>query len=133
MYNSTDFVMAGEGISVWKLYCDSLVRTYDVGPDTVHSIRCRPVDAYVMAGCASDRSIFLLDTRQKAPLTKMVMSLRTNNISWYPIEAFTFIAASDDYSVYFVDMRELKWFIMVIQILFWILIFLQLVKNLLLS
>jgi WD repeat and SOF domain-containing protein 1 len=108
LYNSTDFVIAGEGISVWKLYRDSPVRTYDVGPNTVHSIRCSPVEASVMAGCASDRSIFLLDTRQKAPLTKMVMSLRTNNISWNPIEAFTFTAASDDYNVYTFDMRNLK-------------------------
>uniref|UniRef100_A0A914QBN9 Uncharacterized protein n=1 Tax=Panagrolaimus davidi TaxID=227884 RepID=A0A914QBN9_9BILA len=62
LYNSTDFVIAGEGISVWKLYRDSPLRIYDVGPDTVHSIRCSPVEASVMAGCASDRSIFLLDT-----------------------------------------------------------------------
>uniref|UniRef100_A0A914PM52 Uncharacterized protein n=1 Tax=Panagrolaimus davidi TaxID=227884 RepID=A0A914PM52_9BILA len=45
-----DFVIAGESNFVWKLYRDSPVRTYDFGPNTIHSIRCRPVKASVMAG-----------------------------------------------------------------------------------
>jgi hypothetical protein len=53
-----DFVIAGEGISVSKLYRDSPVRTYDVGPNTIHSIRCNTFEAFVMAGCESDRSVF---------------------------------------------------------------------------
>lgn len=72
-----------------------------------------------MAGCASDRSIFMLDSRQKTPLTKVVLKLRSNKISWNPLEAFTFTAANEDYkfvifflfnffSLYTFDMRNLK-------------------------
>jgi len=108
IYNSSDFVISGEGVSVWKIYRDSPVRTYDVGTSTVHSVRCNPVEPTVFAGCAHDRSVFILDTREKVPLTRLVMSLRTNAIAWNPVEAFTFAAASDDYNVYTFDMRNLS-------------------------
>ena len=76
---------------------ESPIRHYDVGPNTVQHVRCNPIEATVIAGCASDRSIFLLDSRQKTPLTRVVLKLRTNAIAWNPIESFTFTAASEDY------------------------------------
>lgn len=78
-------------------YRDSPIRSYDLGPNTIHSIRCNPIEDTVMAGCASDRSIFLLDTRQKVPLTRVVLKLRTNKIAWHPLESCTFTAANEDY------------------------------------
>lgn len=42
----------------------------------------------IIAGCSTDRSIYILDSRQKVPLTRMVMKLRTNAISWYLIIVF---------------------------------------------
>uniref|UniRef100_A0AC35GGX1 Uncharacterized protein n=1 Tax=Panagrolaimus sp. PS1159 TaxID=55785 RepID=A0AC35GGX1_9BILA len=53
----TDFAIAGEGISVSKLYRNSPVRTCDVGSDTIHSIRGSPVEALVMAGYAIETII----------------------------------------------------------------------------
>uniref|UniRef100_A0A7E4W722 Sof1 domain-containing protein n=1 Tax=Panagrellus redivivus TaxID=6233 RepID=A0A7E4W722_PANRE len=108
LYDSTDFVVSGEGISYWKLHRDTPVRTYDLGPNTVHSVRSSPVEATIVAGCASDRSVFLLDTRQKYPVHRIVMSLRPNNICWNPIEAYNFVAASDDYNLYGFDMRNMS-------------------------
>lgn len=52
---------------------------------------------FVTATCASDRSIILYDTREAGPIRKLVMSLRTNQIAWNPMEAFTFTCANEDY------------------------------------
>jgi WD repeat and SOF domain-containing protein 1 len=104
---STDFVTCGEGISVWKAYRDSPVRVYDVGHNTIQNIRCNPVEPTVLAACSSDRSIFLLDTRQKVPLTKVVLKLRSNTVAWHPLESYTFTAANEDYNLYTFDMRFL--------------------------
>uniref|UniRef100_A0AC35GC01 Uncharacterized protein n=1 Tax=Panagrolaimus sp. PS1159 TaxID=55785 RepID=A0AC35GC01_9BILA len=70
-----------------------------------HSILHLPVEASIMASCASGRSVFLLDTQQKAPLMKIVMSLRTFMESK---RSFYIYSASDVYNVYIVDMRNLK-------------------------
>ena len=95
--NSTDFVTCGEGINVWKVMRDSPVQTYNLGVNTIHSVKCNPIENSIMAGCSSDRSIFVLDNRQKAPLTKVVLSMRSNTIAWHPLESYTFTAANDDY------------------------------------
>lgn len=47
--------------------------------------------------CASDNSIMLYDTRQTGPVRKVVLSLRTNQIAWNPMEAYHFVAANEDY------------------------------------
>uniref|UniRef100_A0AC35GP86 Uncharacterized protein n=1 Tax=Panagrolaimus sp. PS1159 TaxID=55785 RepID=A0AC35GP86_9BILA len=44
-----DLVIVGEGISVWKLYRGSPVRTFDVGCMTIHYIRCSTFEASVIA------------------------------------------------------------------------------------
>lgn len=50
-----------------------------------------------IATCASDRSIILYDTREAGPIRKLVMSMRTNQLAWNPMEAFTFTCANEDY------------------------------------
>uniref|UniRef100_A0AC34RED0 DDB1- and CUL4-associated factor 13 n=1 Tax=Panagrolaimus sp. JU765 TaxID=591449 RepID=A0AC34RED0_9BILA len=107
MYESSDFVTGGQGLSFWKALCDSPFRTYNIGESTVQAVKCNPVETTVFAGCCEDRSIFIFDSREKVPVQKVVMKLRTNNISWNPREPFTFVAANDDYNLYTFDMRSL--------------------------
>jgi len=76
---------------------DSPLRAYDCGHNTVQSVSCNPIEDTVIAGCSSDRSIFLLDSRQKVPLTRVVLKLRSNKIAWHPLESYTFTAANEDY------------------------------------
>ena len=49
------------------------------------------------AACASDRNILLYDTREAGPIRKFVTKLRNNQLSWNPMEAYTFSAANEDY------------------------------------
>jgi DDB1- and CUL4-associated factor 13 len=57
---------------------------------------------------ASDRSIILYDTRLSSPVRKLVMSMRSNDISWNPIEAFNFTVANEDHNLYTFDMRKMS-------------------------
>ncbi|KAI6183948.1 DDB1- and CUL4-associated factor 13 [Aphelenchoides bicaudatus] len=105
--NSSDFATSGDGICSWKIYRDSPVRKYDLGPNSVHSLSCNPIEPTIVGGCSADRSIFLLDLREKVPMTRVMLKMRTNKLSWNPIESYTFLAANEDYNVYAFDMRYL--------------------------
>lgn len=78
---------------------DTPIRTYNLGPNSIHNLQCNPIEDTVMAGCASDRSIFLLDTRQKVPLNRVILKMRTNKIAWNPLESCKFTAANEDYKL----------------------------------
>uniref|UniRef100_A0A914LZ93 Sof1-like protein domain-containing protein n=1 Tax=Meloidogyne incognita TaxID=6306 RepID=A0A914LZ93_MELIC len=106
--NSSNFATCGDGISIWKLFRESPIRHYDLGPNTVNFLRCNPIEDSIIAGCSSDRSIFLLDSRQRTPLTKVVLKLRSNSLAWHPLESFTFTVANEDYKLYTFDMRHLE-------------------------
>ncbi|KAL3993919.1 Sof1-like domain family protein [Acanthocheilonema viteae] len=105
--NSTDYVTCGESIHVWNNLRDSPVRIYNLGVDSIYTVKCNPVETEIIVGCGSDRTIILLDTRQKCPLKKVTMKLRPNAVSWNPMEAFTFTAANEDYNLYTFDIRKL--------------------------
>lgn len=105
---SSDFVTCGEDISVWKPYRETPLRSYNLGTDTIHTCRANPVEENVIVGARSDRSIYVLDTRQDVPLKKVTMKMRPNKISWNPMEAYNFTVASEDYSLYTFDMRYME-------------------------
>lgn len=50
----------------------------------------------------------LYDIRGASPIRKVVLSLRSNAISWNPMEPFVFVVANEDYNSYLFDMRQLK-------------------------
>uniref|UniRef100_A0A0K0D273 WD_REPEATS_REGION domain-containing protein n=1 Tax=Angiostrongylus cantonensis TaxID=6313 RepID=A0A0K0D273_ANGCA len=105
--NSSHFVTCGDGVTVWSSQGTTRIREYDVGHDTAHVVRANPIEEAVLVGAMSDRSIFVIDTRQAVALKKVTMKLRPNMISWNPLEAYTFTVASDDYNLYTFDMRYL--------------------------
>ena len=58
-----------------RYYRDSPIRIYNLGPNTIHCLKANPIEEAVLIGAMSDRSIFVLDTRQKTPLKKVSSSL----------------------------------------------------------
>ncbi|CAD6191420.1 unnamed protein product [Caenorhabditis auriculariae] len=101
--HSSDYVTCGEDVSVWRVNRDTPLRAFSLGHDTIHTIRANPIEENVIIGAMTDRSIFVLDTRQQ-----VTMKLRPNALSWNPMEAFIFTVASEDYSLYTFDMRYLQ-------------------------
>ncbi|KAI9370200.1 WD40-repeat-containing domain protein [Aspergillus egyptiacus] len=75
--------------------------------DTITSVAFNQTETSVLASTAIDRSIILYDLRTSSPLSKLVLKLASNAISWNPMEAFNFAVANEDHNVYMFDMRKM--------------------------
>ncbi|KAL4871775.1 hypothetical protein BDV12DRAFT_19945 [Aspergillus spectabilis] len=75
--------------------------------DTITSVAFNQTETSVLASTAIDRSIILYDLRTSSPLSKLVLRLASNAISWNPMEAFNFAVANEDHNVYMFDMRKM--------------------------
>lgn len=75
--------------------------------DTINTVAFNQTETSILASCATDRSIVLYDLRTSSPVSKVVLGLSSNAISWNPMEAFNFACASEDHNVYIFDMRKL--------------------------
>nr|CAD7569966.1 unnamed protein product [Timema californicum] len=102
------FVTCGEQCQVWEETRNEPIRTFQWGTDSIHNATFNPVEAHLMAACASDRSIILYDTREIGPVRKVILKLRSNKLCWNPMEAFIFTCANEDYNLYTFDTRNLK-------------------------
>lgn len=76
--------------------------------DTINALAFNQVETSILASAATDRSIVLYDLRTSSPLSKAILGLASNAISWNPMEAFNFAVASEDHNAYIFDMRNLK-------------------------
>ncbi|XP_066599725.1 DDB1- and CUL4-associated factor 13 isoform X2 [Prorops nasuta] len=92
------FATCGEVCQLWDESRNEPVKTFKWGVDSLHDVKYNPVQTNLLASAASDRSIILYDTRETGPLRKIVMKLRTNKLSWNPMEAVTFTCANEDYN-----------------------------------
>lgn len=91
------FATCGEVCQIWEESRSEPVGTFKWGVDSLHDVEFNKVETNLLAACASDRSIILYDMRDTGPLRKVVMNLRSNKLSWNPMEAFTFTCANEDY------------------------------------
>ena len=113
---STLFATAcGSNVSIWDRThytgasgTSEPVREFEWGTETVHYVRFNPIEPHILAASAGDRSIALYDVRQATPLHKVILKMKTNCISWNPIEAYHFVTANDDCRLYSFDMRKLR-------------------------
>ncbi|CAG9857338.1 unnamed protein product [Phyllotreta striolata] len=107
-YTDNTFATSGELCQLWDETRNEPLRTIEWGIDTLHDVAFNPVEGNILAACASDRSIILYDTREKLPLRKVIMKLKTNKLCWNPMEPFVFTTANEDYNLYTFDSRNLK-------------------------
>ncbi|PTU17092.1 hypothetical protein P175DRAFT_0536297 [Aspergillus ochraceoroseus IBT 24754] len=75
--------------------------------DTITAVAFNQTETSILASTAIDRSIILYDLRTSSPLSKLVLKLASNAISWNPMEAFNFAVANEDHNVYMFDMRKM--------------------------
>lgn len=102
------FATSGENVSIWDYSRDTPVTKFEWGADTLPVVKFNYTETSVLASAGMDRSIVIYDLRTSSPLTKLITKLRTNSISWNPMEAFNFVAGSEDHNLYMYDMRNLK-------------------------
>eukprot|EP00842_Homolaphlyctis_polyrhiza_P005230 jgi/Hompol1/5708/HPOL_004642-RA len=85
----------------------SPLQTLSWGSETITTVKFNQTETSIFASCGTDRTIILYDIRTMSPISKSIMTMRTNAIAWNPMEAFNFTAASEDHNCYTYDMRNL--------------------------
>lgn len=83
------------------------VLSWPTSTDTINAVSFNQTETSILASCALDRAIVLYDIRMSTPLSKTVLRLASNAVSWNPMEAFNFAVANEDHNVYIFDMRQL--------------------------
>ncbi len=105
------FAAASSSISIYDLSRPSSAPTqtlqWPTSTDTINAVAFNQTETSILASAALDRAIVLYDLRTSSPLSKVVLRLASNAISWNPMEAFNFAVANEDHNVYIFDMRKL--------------------------
>ncbi|KAG8037824.1 hypothetical protein G9C98_006035 [Cotesia typhae] len=106
--NKPLYATCGEICQLWEETRNEPVKSFQWGIDGLLDVKFNQVQTNLLAACSSDRSVILYDTRDVGPMRKVVMKLKTNQLAWNPMEAFTFTCANEDYNLYTFDIRHLK-------------------------
>ncbi|KAL3463826.1 WD40-repeat-containing domain protein [Aspergillus heterothallicus] len=109
--NQPFFAASSSQISIYDLSRPSSTPSqtlhWPTSVDTINSVAFNQTETSILASTAIDRSIILYDLRTSSPLSKLVLRLASNAISWNPMEAFNFAVANEDHNVYMFDMRKM--------------------------
>ncbi|KAK6460683.1 WD40-repeat-containing domain protein [Scheffersomyces coipomensis] len=102
------FVTGGLSIQLWDINRSKHISDLSWGADNINTVKFNKTETNIIASSGSDNSIVLYDIRTNTAIQKVVTSLRTNCLSWNPMEAFNFVSGSDDHNAYLWDMRNLN-------------------------
>jgi len=105
--DSTIFATSGSVVTIWDINSSSPVGQYSWGNDSLTTVKFNPVQTEILASCATDRSVILYDLQSNTPIKKIIMKMKTNAVSWNPMEAFIFTMASEDQNLHTFDLRYL--------------------------
>ncbi|CAG8826737.1 24499_t:CDS:2, partial [Cetraspora pellucida] len=101
------FATSGSQVDIWDENRSSPIKSFTWGTDTIHTVKFNQIESNILGSCGTDRSITLYDLRMNSPLAKLILQMKTNAISWNPMEAFNFTAANEDHNCYTFDMRKM--------------------------
>jgi WD repeat and SOF domain-containing protein 1 len=105
------FAASSSSIYIYDLSRGSSAPTqtlsWPTSTDTINAVAFNQTETSILGSVALDRAVVLYDLRTSSPLSKVVLRLASNAISWNPMEAFNFAVANEDHNVYMFDMRKL--------------------------
>ena len=93
-----NFAASSNVISVYDLSRSSTTPLqtlhWPTSDNTINALSFNQIETSIIASCATDRSMILFDLRTSSPLSKTILSMSSNAISWNPMEAFNFCVAN---------------------------------------
>lgn len=107
-YNEPYLITSGDKVELWEENRKEPIRQWSWGADSTHYCKYNPVEVNLFATLSSDRAISLFDMRKPTPLRKVVLTMRSNQLCWNPMEAFKFTIANEDHDLHTFDMRHLE-------------------------
>ncbi|OMJ10041.1 DDB1- and CUL4-associated factor 13 [Smittium culicis] len=105
--SNSQFATCSSEVSIWDVNRSQPILNLAYGCDTINSVKLNQSEVNVLASTGSDRTIVLYDLRMSTPIVKLTMSLKSNALSWNPMEPFIFAAANEDHNAYLFDMRKM--------------------------
>jgi WD repeat and SOF domain-containing protein 1 len=96
-------------ICIWDPSRSDPITQLEFGYDSVGCVKFNPIDTHIIVSASEDRSVSLYDLRSSTAIRKTILQMRTNDISWNPMEAFNFTVANEDHNAYSFDMRKLDY------------------------
>lgn len=94
--DSDMFATSGRCVELWDYNRNEPVFAMEWGSESVASVAWNRVETNILAATASDCSVILYDVNTNTPLHKLFLKMRSNAISWNPMEAYNFVIANDD-------------------------------------
>lgn len=107
-YNRPYLVSCGDKVDLWEENRKEPIRQWSWGADSTQFARFNPVEVDLFATTSSDRAVTLFDMRKQTPLRKVILTLRSNQLCWNPMEAVKFTVANEDHDLHTFDMRNLS-------------------------
>lgn len=107
-YNKPYLVTCGDKVDLWEENRKEPIREWSWGADSTHHVRFNPVEVDLFSTTSSDRAITLFDMRKQAPLRKVILTMRSNQLCWNPMEPIKFTVANEDHDLHTFDMRNLS-------------------------
>jgi WD repeat and SOF domain-containing protein 1 len=105
------FAASSSVISIYDLSRPSSTASqtlhWPTSTDTITSLAFNQTETSILGSTATDRSIVMYDLRTSSAVSKVVLNLASNSISWNPMEAFNFAVANEDHNAYMFDMRKM--------------------------
>lgn len=105
------FAASSSSISIYDLSRPSSAPTqtlqWPTSTDTINAVAFNQSETSILASVALDRAVVLYDLRTSSPLSKVILNLSSNAISWNPMEPFNFAVGNEDHNVYVFDMRKM--------------------------
>lgn len=103
------FATASNVVQVWDENRSSPLSTLQFGSsmETVNAVQFNQSETSVLASVGSDRTMCLYDIRTGKAERRVVMNMRSNQISWCPTLPTVMLLASEDQNLYTFDIRNL--------------------------
>eukprot|EP00922_Rhytidocystis_sp_ex-Travisia-forbesii_P053978 GHVS01080103.1.p1 GENE.GHVS01080103.1~~GHVS01080103.1.p1 ORF type:complete len:472 (+),score=75.71 GHVS01080103.1:126-1541(+) len=98
---------SGQTVDIWDQQRSAPLQSFEWGCDMVYSVRFNPSEPGLLASTGADNSIGLYDIRGNSAIRKVVMKLRSNAVTWNPMQPLNFTVANEDCNLYTFDMRRL--------------------------
>nr|UXY87516.1 nucleolar snRNP protein [Cryptomonas sp.] len=102
------FATGGKEILLWDLNKFEPIQKLVWGLTSVSRIQFNPIEHNIISSCGSDRSILFCDLRIHKPIEKVLLDMRSNDISWSFFNPWEFTVANEDSNLYSFDLRNLK-------------------------
>lgn len=107
-YNRPYLITCGDKVELWEENRKEPIRQWSWGADSTSYVKYNPIETDLFATTSSDRAVTLFDMRKQAPMRKVILTMRSNQICWNPMEAYKFTVANEDNDLHTFDMRNLS-------------------------